>query len=85
MAHRVAHLSLWKCFILSIHAINVDVPVPSAFGLPYEELVLETPDRVKVRAYLMVQRKDLTQSDSVVLSGRGSSGMSDDEVRGSRT
>ncbi|KAL5504837.1 BEM46 [Sanghuangporus vaninii] len=63
---------------------RTEVPVPSAFGLPYEELVLETPDHVKVRAYLMVQKKDITQGESVVLSGKGSSGMSDEEYAATR-
>ncbi|EJD07741.1 alpha/beta-hydrolase [Fomitiporia mediterranea MF3/22] len=63
---------------------RTEVSVPSAFGLPYEELALETPDRVKVRAYVLVQRKDLAQGESVVLQGKGSSGMSDDEYAATR-
>ncbi|KAI5122877.1 hypothetical protein M0805_003329 [Coniferiporia weirii] len=46
---------------------RTEVPVPSAFGLPYEELTLDTPDHVKIRAFLLVQRKVLVQGDSMVL------------------
>lgn len=42
---------------------NVDskeVPKPSDFGLEYEDLELVTPDRVKLRCYLLTQKKDLS-------------------------
>ncbi|KAI0946827.1 hypothetical protein AcW1_010176 [Taiwanofungus camphoratus] len=35
------------------------VPVPTDFGLPYQDVELLTPDEVKLRCYLLVQRKDL--------------------------
>jgi hypothetical protein len=35
------------------------VPTPADFGLPYEDLVLTTPDNVTLRSYLLVQRRDL--------------------------
>lgn len=60
---------------------STEVPVPSSFGLPYDELALETPDHVNIRAYLMVQRKDIAQGESVVFTGSGSSGMSDHQAR----
>ncbi|KAH9940294.1 alpha/beta-hydrolase [Amylocystis lapponica] len=39
---------------------RTDVPVPTDFGLPYQDVELITPDDVKLRSYLMVQRKDLS-------------------------
>ena len=35
----------------------LDVPVPA--GLPYENLELETPDKVKLRCYLLPQKRFL--------------------------
>ena len=60
--------------------VNLDVSVPSDYGLPYEELILDTPDHVKVRAYLLMQRKDLAQDDAVVHQGTGDKNMSDEDV-----
>ncbi|KAI0317840.1 alpha/beta-hydrolase [Amylostereum chailletii] len=36
-----------------------DVPVPSEFSLPYQDLILTTPDNVRIKAYLLVQRPNL--------------------------
>jgi hypothetical protein len=36
-----------------------DVPKPSQYGLPFEDLTLETRDNIRIKAYLMVQRKIL--------------------------
>lgn len=36
-----------------------DVPVPTDFGVNYEDLNLHTPDGIVLRSYLMRQRKDL--------------------------
>ncbi|GLB41228.1 putative serine aminopeptidase, S33 [Lyophyllum shimeji] len=36
---------------------RIDVPSPD--GVPYENLELETPDKVKLRCYLLPQRKEL--------------------------
>ncbi|KDQ23084.1 hypothetical protein PLEOSDRAFT_1048995, partial [Pleurotus ostreatus PC15] len=38
---------------------RTDVPIPSDFGLPYEDLVLHTPDGVTLRSYLLLQSKVL--------------------------
>ncbi|OBZ78246.1 Protein bem46 [Grifola frondosa] len=38
---------------------RTEVPVPTDFDLPYQDLQLTTIDGVKLRCYLMVQRKDL--------------------------
>ncbi|TFK50535.1 alpha/beta-hydrolase [Heliocybe sulcata] len=38
---------------------RTEVPVPSDFGLPYEDLRLTTADNVKIQCYLMVQKTDL--------------------------
>jgi abhydrolase domain-containing protein 13 len=67
-------------------SLSIDVSVPSEFGLPYEELILDTPDHVKVRAFLLVQRKELAvgENGEVVHSEHGGSRMSDGEVRGTR-
>ncbi|KAH8109951.1 alpha/beta-hydrolase [Phellopilus nigrolimitatus] len=63
---------------------RTEVSRPTDFELPYyEDLILDTPDHVKVRAYLLVQRKDLEQGDSVVFS-EGSREMTDSEYAASR-
>ena len=36
-----------------------DVPVPTQYDLPYEDLTLVTRDEVKIKCYLLVQRKEL--------------------------
>lgn len=33
--------------------------MPTQYDLPYEDLTLITRDRVKIRCYLLVQRKEL--------------------------
>jgi abhydrolase domain-containing protein 13 len=35
------------------------VPVPTDFGLPYEDVELITPDNVRIKCYLMIQRNPL--------------------------
>ncbi|RDB30001.1 Protein bem46 [Hypsizygus marmoreus] len=41
---------------------RIEVPVPSDFGLPYEDLELETPDKVKLRCYLLPQKQSLSRT-----------------------
>ena len=36
-----------------------DVPVPTQYDLPYEDLTLVTQDGVKIKCYLLAQRKEL--------------------------
>lgn len=43
-----------------LNARDAEVPVPTDFGLPYENLELVTPDNVKLRSYLLVQRRELS-------------------------
>ncbi|KAI0666428.1 alpha/beta-hydrolase [Trametes maxima] len=38
---------------------RIEVPVPTDFDLPYQDLPLVTPDNVTLRCYLMTQRKEL--------------------------
>ncbi|KAI0354055.1 alpha/beta-hydrolase [Trametes cingulata] len=38
---------------------RTEVPVPTDFDLPYQDLALVTPDNVTLRCYLLTQRKDL--------------------------
>ena len=37
----------------------LDVPVPTQYDLPYEDLTLVTRDGVKIRCYLLMQRNEL--------------------------
>lgn len=37
---------------------------PDSFGLPYEEVTLETVDRVKIQCYLILQHKKVAEEDS---------------------
>lgn len=41
------------------HHTHSDVPVPTQYDLPYEDLTLVTRDEIKIRCYLLVQRKEL--------------------------
>lgn len=36
-----------------------DVPAPTQYDLPYEDLTLVTRDEVKIRCYLLTQRREL--------------------------
>lgn len=56
-----------------------EVPVPSDFGLVYEEVVLETSDHIRVRAFVMVQKVNIEHATPVHVEG--SSQPTDDEVR----
>ncbi|KAI0777406.1 alpha/beta-hydrolase [Trametes elegans] len=38
---------------------RTEVPVPTDFGLPYQDLPLVTPDNVTLRCYLLTQRKEM--------------------------
>lgn len=52
-----------------------DVATPADYGLPYSDLTFNTPDKVKIRGYLLVQRK-------VLLSADGSPGTAEVETEG---
>lgn len=40
------------------------MPNPEQFGLPYHDLELTAQDSTKLRCYLLVQTKDLPQTDA---------------------
>ncbi|KAL0959367.1 hypothetical protein HGRIS_014621 [Hohenbuehelia grisea] len=61
---------------------RTDVPVPSDFGLPYEDLVLTTKDGVTLRSYLLLQTRDLDNPQAVELDHDHYA--SDEEFRSSR-
>ncbi|KAG8790938.1 hypothetical protein FRC16_000655 [Serendipita sp. 398] len=44
---------------------RTDVPTPAEHGLPYEDLTLDTPDGVKIKSYLLVQRRSLPGDNSL--------------------
>lgn len=58
--------------------LSIDVPVPTQYGLPYEDVALDTEDHIKVHAFSLIQRVDLPDEASVAPS---TVGMSDEEVR----
>jgi hypothetical protein len=41
-----------------------DVPIPSDYGLPYEDLELKTPDGITLRCYLLPQSRELSKTHS---------------------
>jgi len=43
-----------------------DVPVPSDFSIPYTDLELTTPDNIKIRAFLLLQRPILDMNETPV-------------------
>ncbi|KAG9219795.1 hypothetical protein CCMSSC00406_0008172 [Pleurotus cornucopiae] len=61
---------------------RTDVPIPSDFGLPYEDLVLHTPDGVTLRSYLLLQSKvlDNPQTAEIAFDRRET----DEQFRASR-
>jgi hypothetical protein len=40
------------------------VPVPSDFSIPYTDLELTTPDNVKIRVFLLIQRYVLNMNET---------------------
>ncbi|KAH9019499.1 Alpha/Beta hydrolase protein [Lactarius hengduanensis] len=45
---------------------NPDVPVPTDFSIPYTDLELTTPDDVKIKAFLLLQRTVLNLGETPV-------------------
>ncbi|KZT06618.1 alpha/beta-hydrolase [Laetiporus sulphureus 93-53] len=43
---------------------RTEVPLPIDFGLPYQDPELITPDGVRLRCYLLLQRKDMSHVDA---------------------
>ena len=58
-----------------------DVPVPSTFGLPYEDLELKTSDGISLRCYLLPQSKHLPKKMHNATPVPGEDDMTEDEVR----
>lgn len=70
--------------ILYVLIIQVDeeVPVPSDYGLPYEDLPLKTPDGITLRCYLLPLKKSLSTSHSDLIKPEMVRDFeTDDEVR----
>jgi hypothetical protein len=44
---------------LNVTDFAIDVPTPADHGLPYEDLSLDTSDGVRIKSYLLVQRRHL--------------------------
>ena len=55
------------------------MPVPTDFSIPYIDLELTTPDDIKIKAFLLLQRTVLNMGESPIESGDGLP--SDEEVR----
>ena len=56
-----------------------EVAAPIDFGLPYQDVELVTPDDVKLRCYLMVQRKDMSNVNGAYVETKAEE--TDDQVR----
>ncbi|CAE6466735.1 unnamed protein product [Rhizoctonia solani] len=54
---------------------RTNVATPADYGLPYSDLSFTTPDNVKIRAYLLIQRK-------ILLSAEGSPGVEEVTIEG---
>ncbi|QRV78612.1 alpha/beta hydrolase family protein [Ceratobasidium sp. AG-Ba] len=48
---------------------RTNVATPAEYGIPYTDLTFTTPDKVKIRAYLLIQRRTLLSADGSVGSG----------------
>lgn len=45
---------------------RTDVPTPDKHGMPrYEDLTLETPDKLKIKAYLILQGAGLSSEEAL--------------------
>lgn len=44
--------------------LHSDVPTPADHGLPYKDITLNTLDGIKIKCYLLVQRRHLLGSSS---------------------
>ncbi|KAG8744006.1 hypothetical protein FRC10_010985 [Ceratobasidium sp. 414] len=51
------------------HQPSTDVSTPAEYGIPYTDLTFTTSDKVKIRAYLLVQRRALLGTDGSVGNG----------------
>ena len=45
-----------------------DVPTPAQFNIPYEDLELTTEDNVKLKCYLMIQSRALSEHGATPMS-----------------
>ncbi|KAF8629930.1 hypothetical protein AX15_003185 [Amanita polypyramis BW_CC] len=64
---------------------RTEVPVPTDYGLPYEDLPLKTPDGVTLRCYLITLRKSLTSTHPEYIKPGFVAGYeTDDELAASR-
>ncbi|KAJ7148762.1 Alpha/Beta hydrolase protein [Mycena crocata] len=63
---------------------RTDVPVPSAYGLPYEDLELKTPDGITLRCYLLPQSKELSKTHAAATPVAGEDDVTEDEFITSR-
>jgi abhydrolase domain-containing protein 13 len=52
-------LRVWSYHMQHDHSLVLEVPTPSDFSLPYTDLTLTTPDNVKLKCYLLLQRAEL--------------------------
>ncbi|KAF8258140.1 Alpha/Beta hydrolase protein [Lactarius quietus] len=59
-----------------------NVPVPTDFSIPYCDLELTTPDNIKIKAFLLLQRTVLNMGETLIESKVGSP--SDEEFAASR-
>lgn len=51
----------------TVHSYNrPEVPVPSQFSIPYTDLELTTPDNVKIKSFLLLQRPVLNMNEMPV-------------------
>jgi hypothetical protein len=68
-------------FTEAIHPPPIDVATPAEYGIPYSDLTLITPDKVKIRAYLLVQRRTLLSADGSLGTSEVDVGDDDADVR----
>ena len=61
----------WRPFL------SPDVPVPTDFSIPYTDLELTTPDNIKIKAFLLLQRPVLGIGETAIESDE----RPDEEVR----
>ena len=84
VSSRCTHWCVKAFVILYVLIIQADeeVPVPSDYGLPYEDLPLMTPDGITLRCYLLSLKKSLATSHPDLIKPEMVAGFeTDNEVR----
>ncbi|KAK7052478.1 protein bem46 [Favolaschia claudopus] len=63
---------------------RTDVPIPSTYGLPYDDLELKTSDGITLRCYMLPQTRELSKSHPSATQVVGEEDVTEDEFIAAR-